>query len=193
MFEDLEYVQSLEKEVDELEFEKAEFSNEYDLLLQECVSKDIMCSVIHSLADIYEQTELQCSYLEKIKECESLTIELSKQTENVSRAVYIELLRSFAKLEKHSISLELVVQQCQEQLKNDKGNDLPTGNRRSDLYIISLQETSSPTPTCFMENASPTQAWLWHRRLSHLNFDTINLLSKKDIENGLPNLNYVKD
>ncbi|GKC52067.1 hypothetical protein Tco_1074812 [Tanacetum coccineum] len=32
MFEDLEYVQSLEKEVDELESEKAEFSNEYDLL-----------------------------------------------------------------------------------------------------------------------------------------------------------------
>ncbi|GKE18868.1 retrovirus-related pol polyprotein from transposon TNT 1-94 [Tanacetum coccineum] len=41
--------------------------------------------------------------------------------------------------------------------------------------------------------ASPTQAWLWHRRLSHLNFDTINLLSKKDIVNGLPKLKYVKD
>ncbi|GJX36992.1 hypothetical protein Tco_0250295, partial [Tanacetum coccineum] len=41
MFEDLEYIQSLEKEVDELEYEKAEFSNEYDLLLQESVSKDI--------------------------------------------------------------------------------------------------------------------------------------------------------
>ncbi|GKA08205.1 hypothetical protein Tco_0687536 [Tanacetum coccineum] len=39
MFEDLEYVQSLEKEVDELESKKAEFSNEYDLLLQECVRK----------------------------------------------------------------------------------------------------------------------------------------------------------
>ncbi|GJY57464.1 retrovirus-related pol polyprotein from transposon TNT 1-94 [Tanacetum coccineum] len=30
-------------------------------------------------------------------------------------------------------------------------------------------------------------------RLSHLNFDTINLLSKKDIVNGLPKLKYVKD
>ncbi|GJX93796.1 retrovirus-related pol polyprotein from transposon TNT 1-94 [Tanacetum coccineum] len=29
--------------------------------------------------------------------------------------------------------------------------------------------------------------------LSHLNFDTINLLSKKDIVNGLPKLKYVKD
>ncbi|GKB77996.1 retrovirus-related pol polyprotein from transposon TNT 1-94 [Tanacetum coccineum] len=44
-----------------------------------------------------------------------------------------------------------------------------------------------------MANASPTQAWFWHRRLSHLNFDYINLFSKKDIVIGLPKLKYVKD
>ncbi|GKA03669.1 retrovirus-related pol polyprotein from transposon TNT 1-94 [Tanacetum coccineum] len=44
-----------------------------------------------------------------------------------------------------------------------------------------------------MAKASPTQAWLWHRRLSHLKFDTINLLSSKDIVNGLLKLKYVKD
>ncbi|GKE42142.1 retrovirus-related pol polyprotein from transposon TNT 1-94 [Tanacetum coccineum] len=42
-----------------------------------------------------------------------------------------------------------------------------------------------------MAKASPTQAWLWHRRLSHLNFDYINLLSKKDVVIGLPKLKYV--
>ncbi|GJT22922.1 retrovirus-related pol polyprotein from transposon TNT 1-94 [Tanacetum coccineum] len=67
-----------------------------------------------------------------------------------------------------------------------QGNDLLTDNRGSDLYTISLQETSSPTPICFLAKASPTQAWLRHRRLSHINLDTINLLSKKDIVNGLP-------
>nr|GFB92232.1 hypothetical protein [Tanacetum cinerariifolium] len=41
--------------------------------------------------------------------------------------------------------------------------------------------------------ATPTQAWLWYRRLSHLNFDYINLLSKKDIVIGLPKLRYIKD
>nr|GEU86287.1 retrovirus-related Pol polyprotein from transposon TNT 1-94 [Tanacetum cinerariifolium] len=41
--------------------------------------------------------------------------------------------------------------------------------------------------------ATLTQAWLWHRTLSHLNFDYINLLSKKDIVIGLPKLKYVKD
>ncbi|GKB26776.1 reverse transcriptase domain-containing protein [Tanacetum coccineum] len=74
-----------------------------------------------------------------------------------------------------------------------QGNDLLTGNRRSDLYTISLQETTSSTLICLMAKASPTQAWLWHRRLSHLNFDYINLLSKKDVVIGLPKLKYVKD
>ncbi|GJS56679.1 retrovirus-related pol polyprotein from transposon TNT 1-94 [Tanacetum coccineum] len=74
-----------------------------------------------------------------------------------------------------------------------QGNDLLTGNRGTDLYIISLQETTSSIPICLMAKASPTQAWLWHRRLSHLNFDYINLLSKKDVVIGLPKLKYVKD
>ncbi|GJY91749.1 retrovirus-related pol polyprotein from transposon TNT 1-94 [Tanacetum coccineum] len=74
-----------------------------------------------------------------------------------------------------------------------QGNDLLTGSRGSDLYTISLQETTSSTPICFMAKASPTQAWLWHRRLSHLNFDYITLLSKKDVVTGLPKLTYVKD
>nr|GEX67860.1 retrovirus-related Pol polyprotein from transposon TNT 1-94 [Tanacetum cinerariifolium] len=49
--------------------------------------------------------------------------------------------------------------------------------------------------TCFVRDllASPTQASLWHRRLSHVNFDYINLLSKNDVVIGLPKLKYVKD
>nr|GEY78258.1 retrovirus-related Pol polyprotein from transposon TNT 1-94 [Tanacetum cinerariifolium] len=74
-----------------------------------------------------------------------------------------------------------------------RGNDLLIGKRGSDLYTISLQESTSSTPLCLMAKATPTQAWLWHRRLSHLNFDYINLLSKKDIVIGLPKLKYVKD
>nr|GEU78109.1 retrovirus-related Pol polyprotein from transposon TNT 1-94 [Tanacetum cinerariifolium] len=74
-----------------------------------------------------------------------------------------------------------------------QGNNLLTGNRGSDLYTISLQESTSSIPLCLMAKASPTQACLWHRRLSHLNFDYINLLSKKDVVIGLPKLKYVKD
>nr|GEY07553.1 retrovirus-related Pol polyprotein from transposon TNT 1-94 [Tanacetum cinerariifolium] len=44
-----------------------------------------------------------------------------------------------------------------------------------------------------MAKVTSSQAWLWHRRLSHLSFDTINLLSKNDIVVGLPKLKFVKD
>ncbi|GJU86950.1 retrovirus-related pol polyprotein from transposon TNT 1-94 [Tanacetum coccineum] len=44
-----------------------------------------------------------------------------------------------------------------------------------------------------MSKATSSQAWLWHRRLSHLNFDTINLLLKNNIVNGILKLKFVKD
>nr|GFA43921.1 integrase, catalytic region, zinc finger, CCHC-type, peptidase aspartic, catalytic [Tanacetum cinerariifolium] len=66
-------------------------------------------------------------------------------------------------------------------IRDLKGNDLLTGSRGTDLYSITLQGTNSPNPICLMAKATSSQAWLWHRRLSHLNFDTINLLSKNDI------------
>ncbi|GKE13622.1 retrovirus-related pol polyprotein from transposon TNT 1-94 [Tanacetum coccineum] len=68
-----------------------------------------------------------------------------------------------------------------------------TGNRGSDLYIISLQEMTSSTLIYLMAKASPTHAWLWHRSLSHLNLDYINLILNKDVMIGLPKLKYVKD
>ncbi|GJY32318.1 retrovirus-related pol polyprotein from transposon TNT 1-94 [Tanacetum coccineum] len=107
------------QKIDELESDKADFSNMYDLLLQEGVSQDVMCSYLHYLSDLDAHTKLQCLYLHKVKECECIAHKLSKQTETVSKEVYNELSRSFAKLEKHSISLELALQQCQEQMKND--------------------------------------------------------------------------
>nr|GEX86161.1 putative RNA-directed DNA polymerase [Tanacetum cinerariifolium] len=329
-------------------------------LKYECVSKDVMCSYLMSLSDLDALEELQCLYLHKVKECGCLAQKVSKQTEYVSKKVHNELLQRFAKVEKHSISLEIALQKCKEQVKNDivcnekasngfqkdreqyikiqdlkaqlqdkniairvnhkpnvsrpqlksnqsrdkvlpnnsqvkakktqvevhprissvsnkmksvtacnlkllcnfvekflgtvrfgndqfapilgygdlvqgnvtinkvyyvkglnhnlfsvgqfcdaylevafrkstcfvrdlQGNDLLTGNHGYYLYTISLQESTSLTPLCLMAKASPTQAWLWHRRLSHLNFDYINLLSKKDIVIGLPKLKYVKD
>nr|GEZ92848.1 retrovirus-related Pol polyprotein from transposon TNT 1-94 [Tanacetum cinerariifolium] len=438
MHVDLKYVESLEKEVDKLESDKAEFLNMYDVILQECVSKDVMCSYLMSLSDLDALDELQCLYLHKLKECDCLAQKLSKQTENtmsvpkanvsegVSKPVIARTLpqtagqavsntnvlnpgmyridsrstqtrapqlpqtvrntnprvptssgvnhkpnvsrpqhksnqsrdmvlpnnsskvdsnqfacvtkmfndvnartknpnvvpistrkpkshanKSVATPHKKKVASKSTKQKPQNYFRmmyentskawkwwieqqspsrynwiiqlilfivdsgctkhmtgnlkllcnfvekflgtvhfgNDQftpilsygdfvqenvtinrvyyveglnqnlfsvgqfcdadlevtfkkstcfvrdlqGNDLLTGNRRSDLYTISLQESTSSTPLCLMAKASPTQAWLWHRRLSHLNFDYINLLSKKDIVIGLPKLKYVKD
>ncbi|GJZ66672.1 hypothetical protein Tco_0623368 [Tanacetum coccineum] len=57
MHEDYEYVKSLEKEVDELESEKADFSNIYDLLLEECVSKDNKDAKSHKTTKRYMPVE----------------------------------------------------------------------------------------------------------------------------------------
>nr|GEX86340.1 copia protein [Tanacetum cinerariifolium] len=372
---DLKYVESLEKEIDELESDKAEFSNMYDMILQECVSNEVICTYFLSLSDLDALAELQCLYLHKVKECDCLAQKLSKQTEsvrvnhitNVSRpqhrinqmkdkvvpnnspvklkktqvedhpripsiynniksvtacndslnsrtsnvnvvcatcgkclvdsdhfACVTKMLndvnaktkkpnvvpistrkskghanksvatphkkkvasksttqkpKSYYKMlyEKTSKAWKWwIEQQCPSgyrlvpktkmqwvpKAKNEnmqkrivqlilfifdsrctkhmmgnlkllcnfvekyldlQGNDLVTSNRGSDLYTISLQESTSSTPLCLMAKASPTQAWLWHRRLSHLNFDYINLLSKKDVVIGLPKLKYVKD
>ncbi|GJS72395.1 hypothetical protein Tco_0705236 [Tanacetum coccineum] len=119
MHEDFEYVKSLEKEIDELESEKADFSNIYDLLLEECVSKDVTCSYLHSMSELDAINELQCLYVHKVKECECLAQKLSKQTDTVNKGVHNNLLRSFSKLEQHSISIELALQKCKEQMKND--------------------------------------------------------------------------
>nr|GEY00346.1 putative ribonuclease H-like domain-containing protein [Tanacetum cinerariifolium] len=73
------------------------------------------------------------------------------------------------------------------------GNDLLTGSRGTNLYSITLQDTNCPNPICLMAKATSSQAWLWHHRLSHLNFDTINLLSKDDIVVGLSKLKFFKD
>nr|GFA97035.1 retrovirus-related Pol polyprotein from transposon TNT 1-94 [Tanacetum cinerariifolium] len=78
-------------------------------------------------------------------------------------------------------------------IRDIKGNDLLTGSRGTDLYSITLQDTNFPNPICLMAKVTSSQAWLWHHRLSHLNFDTINLLSKNDIVVGLPKLKFVKD
>nr|GEU92824.1 integrase, catalytic region, zinc finger, CCHC-type, peptidase aspartic, catalytic [Tanacetum cinerariifolium] len=119
MHADLKYVESLEKEIDALESEKAKFSDMYDEILQDCVSKDVMCSYLMSLSDLDALAKLQFMYLYKVKECDCLAQKLSKQTESLSKKVHAELLQRFAKLEQHSISLEIALQKCKEPVKHD--------------------------------------------------------------------------
>nr|GEZ41023.1 retrovirus-related Pol polyprotein from transposon TNT 1-94 [Tanacetum cinerariifolium] len=113
----------------------------------------------------------------------------------INRVYYIQGLNHnlFSVGQFCDVDLEVAFRKSTCFVRDLRGNDLLTGNHGSDLYTISLQESTSLTPLCLMAKATPTQAWLWHQRLSHLNFDYINLLSKKDIVIGLPKLKYVKD
>ncbi|GKF17083.1 retrovirus-related pol polyprotein from transposon TNT 1-94 [Tanacetum coccineum] len=49
------------------------------------------------------------------------------------------------------------------------------------------------SPICLLSKASKTKFWLWHRRLSHLNFGAINHLDRHGLVRGLPKLKFEKD
>ncbi|GJT94488.1 retrovirus-related pol polyprotein from transposon TNT 1-94 [Tanacetum coccineum] len=74
-----------------------------------------------------------------------------------------------------------------------EGDDLLTGERDLNLYTISISDMAASSPICLMSKATSTKSWLWHQRLSHLNFGTINDLTKLDLVDGLPKFKYGKD
>nr|GEW33732.1 retrovirus-related Pol polyprotein from transposon TNT 1-94 [Tanacetum cinerariifolium] len=78
-------------------------------------------------------------------------------------------------------------------VRNLEGVDLLKGDRSTNLYTINLHEMASASPICLMARASSTKSWLWHQRLSHLNFDTINDLAKNDFVAGLLKFKYHKE
>nr|GEX40964.1 transcription factor DYT1 [Tanacetum cinerariifolium] len=56
-------------------------------------------------------------------------------------------------------------------IRNLEGVDLLSGFRDTNLYTISLDDMIKSYLICLLSKASKTKSWLWHRRLSHLNFD----------------------
>nr|GEV87964.1 integrase, catalytic region, zinc finger, CCHC-type, peptidase aspartic, catalytic [Tanacetum cinerariifolium] len=78
-------------------------------------------------------------------------------------------------------------------VRNLEGVDLLKGNRITNLYSINLHEMAFTSLICLMARATSTKSWLWHQRLSHLNFNTINDLVKNDLVTGLLKFKYHKE
>nr|GEU85811.1 hypothetical protein [Tanacetum cinerariifolium] len=213
MHADLKYVESLEKEIDELESEKAEFSDMYDEILQDCVKNDTVCN--EKASNVFRKEREQYFEIQDSKpqlQDKNIAIrpvrfgndqfapilsygDLVQGNVTINRVYYVKGLNHnlFSVGQFCDADLEVAFRKSTCFVRDLQGNDLLIGNHGSDLYTISLHESTSSTPLCLMAKATPTQAWLCHRRLSHPNFDYINLLSKKDIMIGLPKLKYVKD
>ncbi|KAJ9543964.1 hypothetical protein OSB04_023671 [Centaurea solstitialis] len=76
----------------------------------------------------------------------------------------------------------------------DKGlEELIEGTRRSNLYTVNFQKQRPFIEICLLSKASFNQNVLWHRRLSHLNYATINQLAKARLVTGLPSLRFTKE
>ncbi|GJU21262.1 integrase, catalytic region, zinc finger, CCHC-type containing protein [Tanacetum coccineum] len=78
-------------------------------------------------------------------------------------------------------------------IRNLEGVDLLIGSRCNNLYTLSLGDMMASSLICLLSKASKTKSWLWHRRLSHLNFGAINHLARHDLVRGLPKLKFEKD
>ncbi|GJY75448.1 retrovirus-related pol polyprotein from transposon TNT 1-94 [Tanacetum coccineum] len=64
--------------------------------------------------------------------------------------------------------------------------------RRNDVYVLDMSSLT-PNGVCFFAKASESINWLWHKRLSHINFKNINKLAKQNKVLGLHSLVYSKD
>ncbi|GKB34246.1 hypothetical protein Tco_0879188 [Tanacetum coccineum] len=78
MHADLKYIESIEKEIDELEYDKAEFSNMYDILLQECVSNDVM-------SQLQDKNIAICELKKLIEICKGKSVEIKFDKPSVIR------------------------------------------------------------------------------------------------------------
>ncbi|GKA01333.1 retrovirus-related pol polyprotein from transposon TNT 1-94 [Tanacetum coccineum] len=108
----------------------------------------------------------------------------------ISRVYYVEGLG-------HNLfcdsNLEVAFRQHTCFIRNLEGVDLLTGSRGDNLYTLSLGNMMASSPICLLSKASKTKSWLWHRRLSHLNFGAINHLARHGLVRGLPKLKFEND
>ncbi|GKC71378.1 integrase, catalytic region, zinc finger, CCHC-type containing protein, partial [Tanacetum coccineum] len=98
----------------------------------------------------------------------------------ISRVYYVEGLghNLFSVGQFCDSNLEVAFRQHTCFIRNLEGVDLLTGSRGNNLYTLSLGDMMASSPICLLSKASKTKSWLWHRRLSHLNFGAINHLAR---------------
>nr|GEY00330.1 integrase, catalytic region, zinc finger, CCHC-type, peptidase aspartic, catalytic [Tanacetum cinerariifolium] len=113
----------------------------------------------------------------------------------ITRVYYVEGLghNLFSVGQFYDSNLEVAFCQHTCFIHNLEGVDLLTGSRGNNLYTLSLGDMMTSSPICLLSMALKTKSWLWHRRLSHLNFGTINHLARHGLVQGLPKLKFKKD
>ncbi|GJR27816.1 retrovirus-related pol polyprotein from transposon TNT 1-94 [Tanacetum coccineum] len=113
----------------------------------------------------------------------------------ISRVYYVEGLghNLFSVGQFFDADLEVAFRKNTCFIHNLEGVDRLSGSRDTILYTISLDDMIKTSPICLLSKASKTKSWLWHRRLSHLNFGTLNKIAKDGLARGIPRLKFQKD
>ncbi|GJW80332.1 retrovirus-related pol polyprotein from transposon TNT 1-94 [Tanacetum coccineum] len=97
-------------------------------------------------------------------------------------------------LKKYEWCQELSAQICRATRNNFNVNKeiVLIAPRRNDVYVLDMSSLTLKG-ACFFSKASESVNWLWHKRLSNLNFKNSNKLTKQNKVLGLPFLVYSKD
>jgi len=67
------------------------------------------------------------------------------------------------------------------------------GNKHGNIYEANLSSTTDGFSICLLSKASVNDSWTWHKKLSHLNFNNLNELVRKDLVRGLPKVLFTPD
>ncbi|GJY88049.1 retrovirus-related pol polyprotein from transposon TNT 1-94 [Tanacetum coccineum] len=86
------------------------------------------------------------------------------------------------------VNYKVMFTKTQETIYNQNDEVVLIAPRKRDVYVIDMSSFNKDSNACFFTKASPSINWLWHKRLSHLNFKNINNLAKHNLVSGLPPL-----
>ncbi|GJR81660.1 retrovirus-related pol polyprotein from transposon TNT 1-94 [Tanacetum coccineum] len=113
----------------------------------------------------------------------------------ISRVYYVEGLghNLFSIGQFCNSNIEVAFRQHTCFILNLEGVNLLTGSRGNNLYTMYLRDMMASSPICILSKASKTKSWLWHRRLSYLNFGAINHLARHGLVRGFLKLKFEKD
>ena len=79
-------------------------------------------------------------------------------------------------------------------VKNKRSNKVVlTGVRKGNMYLVDFNSSNAEFITYLVSKASQDESWEWHKKLSHLNFKTMNELVMKDLVRGIPQVEFSKD
>ena len=67
------------------------------------------------------------------------------------------------------------------------------GVRKGKLFVVVLMSGCKYEVNCFYAKASPNDSWLWNKRLSHLNFITMNSLVRRELVRGLSQMEFTQE
>nr|GEU77123.1 integrase, catalytic region, zinc finger, CCHC-type, peptidase aspartic, catalytic [Tanacetum cinerariifolium] len=192
-----------------------EFLNENERLLEQAISKDIVNIVVvqivlwyldsgcskHITSNRSQLTNFVNKFLVTVKFGNDHVVNIMGYGDykignvTISRVYFVEGHghNLFSVGQFCDLDLEVAFRQHTCFIRNLERVDLLTGSRGNNLYTLSIGDMIASSPICLLSKASKTKSWLWHRRLSHLNFDAINHLARQGLVRGLPKLKFEKN